>query len=388
MSEKAEESFGGTYYLFRPVYSNNRPTEKLATHMSLYLRKDWGEAAGVEIKDTMTLSEILDYAAKVKEADPGNVGSSFYPITNTSGRLGQFIQANSTYSGINALPFYKGEDGTYQWGAASQDTLEALKLMNQAYNDGLINPEFYTIQDPDDFGMFYTSGSIAACYGDGVISRLQEFDQHMESDLGLDFEESVKVVTVVGEDGNFHGSPLTNYWGANVFSPHISDEKLDRILNVLDYSCTDEGQLMIRCGIEGVDWEMDENGEIISNLVENESLWDKYAVMPLYVNMMVLSDDFQFQNPTYKQSLRDIAKEIHVLHQENSTEESFPTDPDWIVTLHDSQALNLAAMTYADEYAALIVKEGDIEANWQAWVNEKMPMIQPVLDELNELAGQ
>jgi putative aldouronate transport system substrate-binding protein len=40
-------------------------------------------------------------------------------------------------------------------------------------------------------------------------------------------------------------------------------------------------------------------------------------------------------------------------------------------------------MNYGDEYAALIVKPGDIEANWKAWVEEKMPLIQPVLDELN-----
>jgi putative aldouronate transport system substrate-binding protein len=40
-------------------------------------------------------------------------------------------------------------------------------------------------------------------------------------------------------------------------------------------------------------------------------------------------------------------------------------------------------MAMADEYAALVIKSGDIETNWRSWVNEKMVLIQPVLDELN-----
>jgi putative aldouronate transport system substrate-binding protein len=53
------------------------------------------------------------------------------------------------------------------------------------------------------------------------------------------------------------------------------------------------------------------------------------------------------------------------------------------VVLHSSRALNLATLDYPVEYSALIVKGGDVEANWRAWVNEKMVTIQPVLDELN-----
>ncbi|MDR0759046.1 MAG: hypothetical protein LBF74_02925, partial [Treponema sp.] len=65
-----------------------------------------------------------------------------------------------------------------------------------------------------------------------------------------------------------------------------------------------------------------------------------------------------------------------------STDTTFPPEPDWTVALHSSRALNMASMDYANEYSALIVKPGDIEANWRAWVNEKTPVIQPVLDEL------
>lgn len=41
-------------------------------------------------------------------------------------------------------------------------------------------------------------------------------------------------------------------------------------------------------------------------------------------------------------------------------------------------------MDLGDEYAKLILKDGDLEANWNAWVEEKMAVVQPVLDQLNQ----
>ncbi|GHV67243.1 hypothetical protein AGMMS49928_03850 [Spirochaetia bacterium] len=382
LSAMTEKAFGGTYFLFRPIYSNNRPTDKLSPHASLYLRKDWAKAAGVQIKSAMKISEILDYARKVKAADPGKVGPNFTPIVVRTGNFSYFFHYNNGFAGINGPTYYKGSDGKYRWAGADQSTLQTLRLLSAAYREGLIDREFYTIQDPDDLGAFYTSGRSAAIITDGMAWRMTEVEQHFKADLGLNYEDVVEVVTVLGEDGYYHAAPLTNFWGAMAFSPKISNEKLDRALQMLDYSCTEEGQLEIRCGIKGVDWEL--NGtEIVSHLKSGESLWDKYALLPVYVNMLILSDDFQFRDPNYKAVFRNKTKENYVLRANSSTSQTFPAEPDWNVVLHSSRALNLASMVMADEYAALVIKPGDPEANWRTWVNEKMPLIQPVLDELN-----
>jgi putative aldouronate transport system substrate-binding protein len=151
----------------------------------------------------------------------------------------------------------------------------------------------------------------------------------------------------------------------------------------MDYSCTEEGQLLIRMGIEGVDWERDANGEFKTLLPEGQILNEKYAIHPVYGNMFILSDDFQFINPAFYPQHRELVKNMYVYRAEHSTDETLPPVPDMNVLFHSSTALNLASMVYPDEYAALVVAEGDIETNWQNWVNEKMSLIQPVLDELN-----
>lgn len=42
------------------------------------------------------------------------------------------------------------------------------------------------------------------------------------------------------------------------------------------------------------------------------------------------------------------------------------------------------ALPATKEYAQLILKEGDLETNWKNWVDEKMQLVQPFLDELNQ----
>lgn len=57
---------------------------------------------------------------------------------------------------------------------------------------------------------------------------------------------------------------------------------------------------------------------------------------------------------------------------------------DWDVNLYDSKAKSQASFDYQNEYANLILKNGDLEANWKEWVNSKMSLVQPYLDELND----
>ena len=102
--------------------------------------------------------------------------------------------------------------------------------------------------------------------------------------------------------------------------------------------------------------------------------------------MFILSDDYSFISPAFSKNARD---RVAVLYNTRSDLASCKDQTvDWDLASYSSQALNLASMTYADEYANLITKEGDFSANYDAWVAEKMSLIQPVLDELNAAFGQ
>ncbi|MCU6339482.1 hypothetical protein KW823_23485, partial [Enterobacter quasiroggenkampii] len=101
--------------------------------------------------------------------------------------------------------------------------------------------------------------------------------------------------------------------------------------------------------------------------------------------LYLLGDDFSIINSAIKKEYRDRA----VLHYQNKAklgkEGGKLAAYDWTVQLHDSKVKNQATFTYETEYTNLILQSGDLESNWKKWVESKMSLVQPALDELNNL---
>ena len=282
--------------------------------------------------------------------------------------------------------FYVGEDGKYKWGPADQETLEGLKLYQQAFQEGLLHPEFYTLKENEDLEDFYVAGTAAITCEGGLGYYQNLYGKSIQENLDLDPEEVMHFACVLGNDGKYHSPEIINFWTANIFSPEMEEEKFERIMDIFDYSTTEEGQYSIRMGIKGTDWEEEGDGSFKTLLPDGETVDSKYdSIMPLYMNMLILSDDFDMINPSYPESYRERTKRQYELRSEHSDETTLvPTD--WDSYFHDSPSRRKVAFDYAAEYAQLILKDGDIEKNWGEWVEEKMQLVQPVLDELNSLS--
>lgn len=382
-----EDLYGGMYFFFRPVFANNFPADTITGHMSVFLRTDWAEEAGYDLSknlesNTMTLTEYLDYCQAIKDA-----GICEYPWYNTSGYVGNVLDRVTAHSGVIQNAYYKAEDGQYHWGPAEAETgvKETLRQIKGAYDKGLLYPEFYTLQEPDDIGHFYASGDCAAVMYTGMAAWFDRFDTYMKDNLGVSYWDKAVTLVLTDENGVAYDDPSTNFWACNIISPNVDDETLDRILTIWDYGCTEEGQLRIRLGIPDVDWKYDENGEIVSTIEETgyATLEEKYtSLYPITGNMFILSDDYSFISPAFAKESRDRVAELYIKRAEITSVKG--KEPDWDLLSYSSQAMNLASMTYADEYANIITKSGDFDANYDQWVADKLKMVQPVLDELND----
>ncbi|RJG20612.1 extracellular solute-binding protein [Paenibacillus thiaminolyticus] len=383
LGEKLEELTGGTYVLPRPVYYENKPADPLVNQIGVIaLRKDWAEAVGFDLKDVYTTSELMEYAKLVKEKDPGKVGSNLVPISYNAGdALTNIIMPNSEHSRVESA-FYKAEDGKYHWGPADPATLTGLKLMQKAYKEGLLHPEFYTWKNSEGSDNFRVKGTAAITSLGGLASYRQDVDKAMKKNFGVESDEVVHTAIVLGDDGKYRNLEQVNFWSALIFSPDISEEKFERIMDLLDYSTAQEGQMLLNMGFEGKDWEYGDNKELVSLLPEGTSLEDKYPSR--FEGLYLLGDDFSMINPAIKKEYRDRA----ILHYQNKAklgkEGGKLAEYDWTGQLYDSKAKNQATFNYESEYTNLILQNGDLEANWKKWVDSKMPLVQPVLDELNQ----
>ena len=381
-----EELFGGMYYFFRPVFANNFPADTITSHMSVTLRTDWAKQVDYDLTDilakkSITLTEFLNYCQAVKDA-----GICEYPWYNSSDRVGAVLDGVTEATGISQSAYYKGEDGQYHWGPAEESSgiKAALRQIKNAYDKGLLYPEFYALQDEDDYGRFHTAGDAATFYGHGMAVYMDRYDAAMKESLNISYWDTAVTLVLTDDEGIAHADPSLNYWACNIISPNISDEALERLLTMWDYSCTEEGQLRIRLGVPEVDWKYDANGEIEVLLEEQgyASMDEKYVdLRPIIANMFILSDDYSFINPGFSLKSRERVADLYITRAELSNIRD--AEIDWDLASYSSQVTNLATMTYADEYANLITKSGDFDANYDAWVKEKMSLIQPVLDDLN-----
>lgn len=381
LSGVLEDENGDIFCLPVPVYFNNKPVEKMPTHLQVYARKDWIEqVTGEEVKTHYTFSEMMDIARKLKEANPAGV-ENFYPITCYTNMLIQGL-AYAGYEHISSgYDIYLGEDGQYHWGPGDEQTYEILKVLQDAWKEGLIDPEFYTLNQGEDEDKMTIAHSTAMFCAGGLASNYILFTNEQLSS-GLNPDESLCSFFVTDDNGVFHSAEATNYFGALIFNPDLDDEKFERIMDVIEYSLSVEGQDLIHLGIEGVDFTKNEDGTY--NMLHEYTTSDLYPSNRFFCTLASRADDFSIINPSYLQKATSKQQEQYV--EKYSLLDGSLGEIDFNYTFYASDAkarLGAVQAAYVDDYANLITKEGDLRANWEAWCADKMGIVQPVLDEMN-----
>ena len=388
LGPQMESRFNGTYFLPRARYMNNLPGDPLPDHFSFYMRKDWAQAVGFPVKSTYTASEIIRFGRLIMEKDPGKTGDRLIPISeSTASAVRLFVQSNSTH--YNS--FYKDKDGKYKWGAASEDTLKGLKLFKEAYTSKVLNQQFYTVKTDQELEHFFSQGVTGGCYAAAATPFLcYVFDNFFKKSSEKGAKEYVNMATILGEDNYYHQEDLINFWGATIFNPDIDDNKFERYMDMLDYNCTSEGMLQTNIGFKDVDWTYDSNGGYKLILPADQAVsgtTGKYPSLGSHtIGVTILSDDFAFDNPNFTKESRMLSKKLYAERCKIATPDTF-TKVDWDLYCYDFPSMRKASFDYNTELANLVTMDGDIETNWRKWIESKMPIIQPVLDELNSRLG-
>lgn len=235
---------------------------------------------------------------------------------------------------------------------------------------------------------FYVQGTSGLTLEDGHAIMITYIRNGL-AEQGLDPDKVLHLAQLVGDDGMYHYREDSNYWGQVMFSPTISQEKFERAMDILDYTCTEEGQNFMNMGFEGIDWKLDENGNYVSLLdpsIQGSAtsvLGGKYPSKESSFGGLILPDDFSLVSPNYSHEIQDTVRSFYKLREELSdTTTLLPREYEY--EFLSSREKSQATMDLGDEYAKLILKDGELEDNWNTWVEEKMAVVQPVLDQLNK----
>ncbi|WP_069998713.1 extracellular solute-binding protein [Cellulosilyticum sp. I15G10I2] len=225
---------------------------------NIFIRKDWLDEAGLQVPTTV--DELYTVLKVFKEKYPKAYPAGF--TTNTRANHPQ---------GTISLAFLKniGDEKTYNIQAGSTADLiygdegfgDYFKWMNQIYNEGLMDPEYYV-----------NAGNENAMKEDFVNGKLGVFESNVNYNVDSLRGSLLKVlrekdpkadIISIPPLKNIHDGQIYNRTypvnGAFTFIPKTS-QNVEAALTYLDWLSTQEGGFTLFHGFEGEHFKYDENG--------------------------------------------------------------------------------------------------------------------------------
>jgi len=231
---------------------------------------DWLQAIGYS-EPPKTLAELEDVLTKFTFNDPdgNNVHDTYGMTGRAKDATNQMFNLVFSTFGINPYYYALDENGKVVYSGLSEETRQGLKLLNQWFERGLIDPEFITDSNSEirtkfvggQIGLFDT-GMWQHLYDDGFFGATA-------------IEEEVELVIgkpLIGAKGKPYALSNGSLQAPQMFGIQLEEdaEKRARILQMLEFvGMEDEGYLTTVFGIEGESYTFD--GDVVVSTEEYSS---------------------------------------------------------------------------------------------------------------------
>lgn len=234
------------------------------TWAGLAIRKDWLDALGLEVPETL---EEVDYVAR-----------KFHEV------YGAVVTGPKTYfANCRFMADGTGSMATWQYatyldgdevklGNMGQDYYEYLQFMNSWYEDGILDQNF-SGGSPDSLQQMVNEGKTGlVCTSVDLIPAHNEYARENGSDA-----EWIPIANIVENKGDMAKAAHASYsaWvgkAGSVITTNCTEEQLRVALAILNWGYTSEGMIYWNYGEEGVSFEYDENGnpKFTALIMDNE----------------------------------------------------------------------------------------------------------------------
>lgn len=214
----------------------------------LFLRKDWLDNVGLEIpKTTDEFYKVLE--AFTNEDPDGNgqddtIGLTALVNQNNMGGYGAIVSAFTQNTGD-----WKEIDGKLVNVNLLPEMREALEWLSNAYKDGLISEDLAVLKESQTKDQLNAGRAGAAI--NTVEAAWEPMEINMRNNPDADFLPLVSLNGWNNKDGGF--------FGMFVIPKTVPEEKVKKLLELMDYGASEEGGALASYGLEGVHY-TEENG--------------------------------------------------------------------------------------------------------------------------------
>ncbi|WP_394186865.1 extracellular solute-binding protein [Metabacillus halosaccharovorans] len=288
---------GGNFGIPRP-----RPTDG---ETFFVLRKDWLDNVGLDVPTTS--DELYEVMKAFTQKDPDQNGKD-----DTIGIAGQINPTDmgslGNFEGIftGATGNWKEVDGELVHTATLPEMKDALEFLARAYKEKLIPEDFASMQISQVKEMF--QGNKAGIVSEKTGAMQENFDPLSKIVEGFDFMNLYPVTSI--NDYNPKGAGFS---GMNAIPKSVPEEKMKKILAMLDRWVEEDVFSLHKQGIEGVHHKV-ENGEVV---VDTEKMV-KDAVAD-FNQILYVSDPYASTvKPTFPEEVQKFYAEVQDERAKNS----------------------------------------------------------------------
>lgn len=244
----------GNIYCFPNVYPYYEEDAAIMCNRGIQIRQDWLEELGLEAPET--IEEWHTVLTAFKEKGTTEDGSAIVPLVSRkmSEKTSLVRTFANAWDGLD-YDFYV-DDGVVKFGPLEEDYKEYLATMHQWYEEGLIAPEFSTYGGTEHDALITTGQAGAWLSGLGAGMGV-----YIPALGGEDKIAGIKFpVAEEGATPKYTGADNSPFIGLGI-AITSNCEDVEAACKWLDYHYSEEGSRLLNWGIEGVSYELDENGE-------------------------------------------------------------------------------------------------------------------------------
>ena len=327
--------------------------------MGLFIRMDWIEKLNLEVPTTLEEFEEVLYAFRNDDPNGNGIQDEIPYFYRDKGihTLYQFWNAYRNF-------YIDGDDGKVHYGQAEEEYKNALTDLTRWYADGIIDPEIFTRGSQARQELL--GNDIGGCTIDWFASTGQMNDTLKETVPDMDF-------AAIAPPADVNGVVKLNQGRSALHSVKIgisvNCEDPVTVIKFLDFCYTQTGSRLLRCGIEGTDYTV-EDGKI---QVTEYAMNAHSAGYPNYLRTIGGYEFAAYGNlESEKSSMNKWAREGFELYENSDwVQEQFPslsfTEEEQKVI--DNCYVNITTMV--DEYEqSVLLGSTDLNSTWEKHLEE------------------
>lgn len=221
-------------------------------------RWDLAQKAGIT-KEPENWEEFQDMIKAIIAADPDGTGVGGLTASDKTLVGGAIMPYTSPIVEENGSGFkwVEAQDGTYKPAYFTEDMVTGFQLARDMYDSGVIEKDIALTSNQSSEEKFLQGKSAAIVIAGGFGSRYTNTARYWKDVHGTEYLDDVKALNLMPDKNGEKSYPMWGYaWSESFINSSVSEEKLDKILQLFDYLLSDEGALLSTYGPEGELYDM------------------------------------------------------------------------------------------------------------------------------------